>query len=75
MNPDLVDLLRAFGEADVRSLVVGADALAHQGRPRATGDLDARGNATPENAPLMPRALRTCGAPPGRIGGLTELTG
>lgn len=37
MNPDFVDLLRAFSEADVRFLVVGAYALAHHGRPRATG--------------------------------------
>jgi hypothetical protein len=28
MNPDFVDLLRAFVEADVRFLVVGAYALA-----------------------------------------------
>lgn len=37
MNQDFVDLLRAFSEADVRFLVVGAYALAHHGRPRATG--------------------------------------
>ena len=40
MNPDFVDLLRAFAAAEVRCLVVGAYALAHHGRPRATGDLD-----------------------------------
>jgi len=40
MNPDFVDLLRAFSVADVRFLVVGAYALALHGRPRATGDLD-----------------------------------
>ena len=34
MNPDFVDLLRAFVEADVRFLVVGAYALAVHGRPR-----------------------------------------
>jgi hypothetical protein len=39
MNPDFVDLLRAFADADVRFLVVGAYALALHGRPRATGDL------------------------------------
>jgi hypothetical protein len=36
MNQDFVDLLRAFSEAEVRFLVVGAYALAHHGRPRAT---------------------------------------
>ena len=40
MNPDFVDLLRAFNAANVRFLVVGAYALALHGRPRATGDLD-----------------------------------
>jgi hypothetical protein len=65
MNPDFVDLLRAFSEADVRFLVVGAYALAHHGRPRATGDLDVWVQATTQNAPLVP----------GRIDILTELTG
>lgn len=40
MNQDFVDLLRAFADANVRFLVVGAYALAHHGHPRATGDLD-----------------------------------
>ena len=34
MNPDFVDLLRAFTEANVRFLIVGAYALALHGRPR-----------------------------------------
>lgn len=38
MNPDFLDLLRAFSAADVRFLIVGAYALALHGRPRATGD-------------------------------------
>jgi len=37
MNPDFLDLLRAFIAADVRFLIVGAYALAHHGRPRAPG--------------------------------------
>ena len=36
MNQDFVDLLQAFAAADVRFLIVGAYALAHHGRPRAT---------------------------------------
>jgi hypothetical protein len=47
MNPDFVDLLRAFNAANVRFLVVGAYALALHGRPRATGDLDVWIDATP----------------------------
>lgn len=63
MNPDFVDLLRAFSEAEVRFLVVGAYALAHHGRPRATGDLDVWVDATAGNAPRVMRALGSFGAP------------
>jgi len=76
MNPDFVDLLRAFIAADVRFLVVGAYALALFGRPRAAGDLDIWIDPTPENAPRVMRALAAFGAPvqevtqtsPGRVG-------
>lgn len=67
MNPDFVDLLRAFSEADVRFLVVGAYALAHHGRPRATGDLDIWVDATPANAPRVMRALSAFGAPVNQV--------
>ena len=63
MNPDFVDLLRAFNAADVRFLVVGAYALALYGRPRATGDLDVWIDATPENAVRVVGALAAFGAP------------
>jgi hypothetical protein len=63
MNQDFVDLLRAFIDAEVRFLVVGAYALAHHGRPRATGDLDVWVEAEPENADRVMRALRRFGAP------------
>ena len=63
MNPDFVDLLRAFVEADVRFLVVGAYALAVHGRPRGTGDIDLWVDATPENASRVMRALSAFGAP------------
>ena len=63
MNPDFVDLLRAFGAADVRFLIVGAYALAVHGRPRATGDLDVWIDATPENAERVMRSLAAFGAP------------
>lgn len=66
MNPDFVDLLRAFVAADVRFLIVGAYALAVHGRPRATGDLDIWIDATPENAPRM-GALAAFGAPVAEI--------
>ena len=63
MNRDFVDLLRAFAAADVRFLVVGAYALAHHGRPRATGDLDVWVDATEANAARIMRALAEFGAP------------
>ena len=63
MNPDFVDLLRAFSAAEVRFLIVGAYALAMHGRPRATGDLDVWIDATPENAARIMHALRAFGAP------------
>jgi hypothetical protein len=67
MNPDFVDLLRAFAAADVRFLIVGAYALAVHGRPRATGDLDVWVDATPQNAGRVMRALATFGAPLSQI--------
>jgi hypothetical protein len=67
MNPDFVDLLRAFAGADVRFMIVGAYALAVHGRPRATGDLDIWIDATPENAPRVMQALVAFGAPLGEI--------
>ena len=63
MNPDFVDLLRAFIAADVRYLVVGAYALAIHGRPRATGDLDVWVDANRENAARVVEALKAFGAP------------
>src|SRR6478736_2870137 len=63
MNPDFIDLLRAFAAADVRFLIVGAYALALHGRPRATGDLDVWIDATPENATRVMTALARFGAP------------
>ena len=63
MNRDFVDLLRAFADAEVRFIIVGAYALAHHGRPRATGDLDVWIDPTPLNAPRVMRALAAFGAP------------
>jgi hypothetical protein len=67
MNPDFVDLLRAFVAADVRFLIVGAYALALHGRPRATGDLDVWVAADPANAARVMTALRAFGAPMSEI--------
>ena len=63
MDPDFLDLLRAFVAADVRFLIVGAYALAHHGHPRATGELDIWVEATPVSPPRVMRALASFGAP------------
>jgi hypothetical protein len=63
VNPDFRDLLRAFCDAEVRFLVVGAYALAAHAEPRATGDLDLWIEPTPENAARAYAALRRFGAP------------
>jgi hypothetical protein len=75
MNPDFVDLLRAFAAADVRCLVVGAYALALHGRPRATGNLDIRANCASETDFSREGIAYQIGLPPGRIDILTQLTG
>lgn len=67
MNPDFVELLRAFLDAEVRFLIVGAYALALHGRPRATGDLDVWIDATTDNAARVMRALTSFGAPMAQI--------
>ena len=55
--------MRAFSDADVRFVIVGAYALAHHGRPRATGDLDVWVEPTPANARRVLAALPAFGAP------------
>jgi hypothetical protein len=63
VNPDFRDLLRAFSDAEVRFLVVGAYAVAAHAEPRATGDLDLWLEPSPENAARAYRALQSFGAP------------
>lgn len=63
MNPDFLDLLRAFADHNVRFLIVGAYALGVHGRPRATGDLDVWVDPTAENAVRVISALGQFGAP------------
>ena len=63
VTEDWTDLLDALLDAKARFLVVGAHALAVQGVPRATQDLDVWIEATPENADLVWQALVAFGAP------------
>jgi Nucleotidyl transferase of unknown function (DUF2204) len=68
VNPDFVDLLRAFSAHQVEAIVVGAHALAAHGHVRATKDLDVWIRPSLQNAALAYRALAEFGAP------LTELS-
>jgi hypothetical protein len=63
LNPDFRDILSAFIEKRVEFIVVGAYALAAQGLPRATGDIDLWVRASPENSGRVWRALEQFGAP------------
>lgn len=63
LNDDFVDLLRAFDEAGVDFVVVGAHALAAYGVVRATGDLDVFVRPEPEVATRVVAGLLAFGAP------------
>ena len=68
MSDDLLDLLRAFSEGEVRFMVVGAYAVAVHGRPRATKDLDVWVEASTDNARRVLAALKDFGAPVASLG-------
>lgn len=63
INQDFEDLLKAFTQAKVDFVVVGAYALAAHGVPRATGDIDIFVRPTPSNAARIVKALQAFGAP------------
>jgi len=63
VTEDWTDVLVALLDAGARFLVVGAHALAVQGIPRATQDLDVWVEPTPENADRVWQALIRFGAP------------
>ncbi len=68
LHPDFSDLLRAFLDAKVEFLVVGAHALSVHDRARTTKDLDVWIRRNAENAQRTWNALAVFGAP------LAELT-
>jgi hypothetical protein len=63
LNPDFHDMLSALCEEGAEFLVVGAYALAAHGYARATGDIDIRIRATPDNAERVWRSLKRFGVP------------
>ena len=62
-NPDFKDMLSALSAAGIDFLLVGAYALAANGYPRATGDLDLWVRANSETAAKVFRVLAEFGAP------------
>jgi hypothetical protein len=57
VQPDFRDLLSALNAHGVEYVIVGAFALAHHGRPRATGDLDVWVRPKADNAAKLLKAL------------------
>lgn len=60
---DLVDLLSAFGDAEVRYLVIGGHAVSLHARPRSTKDLDIWLDSARQNIEQACRALEKFGVP------------
>lgn len=60
---DFVELLTAFGAADVRYLVIGGYAVGYHDRPRTTKDLDLLLDADPDNVRKACAALREFAVP------------
>jgi hypothetical protein len=63
MNPHFVEILRAFRDAGVEHLVIGAHALAAHGHVRATLDIDLWVRPSLDNAARTWRALERFRAP------------
>jgi len=59
---DFVDLLAAFGNAEVRYLIIGGYAVGYHDRPRTTKDLDILLDPAPDNIRRACRALLEFGA-------------
>ena len=63
LNQDYKEMLQLLQEQTVEHLLVGAYALAAQGYPRSTIDIDIWVNPTPENSSKIYKALVQFGAP------------
>lgn len=68
MTDDWFDFLESLAHSGARFLVVGAHALAVQGVPRGTQDLDVWIDPEPENARRVWRAIAEFGAPAEAMG-------
>src|SRR5262245_61724297 len=67
LPPDLVEMLLAFADAEVRYLIIGGHAVSLHARPRTTKDLDVWLDAAPENVGRACAALLRFGVPPGLV--------
>ena len=67
LNKDYKDILSILSEKKVKFILVGAYAMAVQGYPRSTMDIDLWVKPDPENAILVLQALYEFGAPCGDL--------
>lgn len=72
LPPDLVEMLSAFADANVRYLVIGGHAVSLLTRPRSTKDLDIWLDAAPDNVERACLALSRFGVPPSIVEALRE---
>jgi hypothetical protein len=71
---DLLEMLSAFGEQDVRYLVVGGHAVGVHARPRSTKDLDVWLDSSQKNVSRACQALRGFGVPDTIVSALQSAT-
>ena len=67
LNKDYKDILSVLSKRKVKFILVGAYAMAVQGYPRSTMDIDLWVMPDPENALLVLQALSEFGAPSGEL--------
>ncbi len=75
LSPDLIELLREFGAAEVRYLLIGGQALGFHGAPRFTKVTDFWIPIDPDNLHRVTAALQKFGAPEATVRALSELKG
>ena len=67
LNKDYKDILSVLSKKEVKFILVGAYAMAVQGYPRSTMDIDLWVMPDPKNALLVLQALHEFGAPAGDL--------
>jgi hypothetical protein len=63
LTKDFREFLQCLNARGVKYLLIGGDAVAFHGYPRATADLDVWVAVDPKNASLISSALKTSASP------------